>query len=83
MEVIYPSCHLLPCRPLLDFTKQSLNQGPSCHPASTERLWPPSWRLGQGGWLISGLRWHRGDWGFGVNLHSRGLQAMGEGRCQV
>lgn len=70
VEVIYPSCHLRPCHPLLDLTKQSsLNQGPSCCPASTERAGAGQ---GRGGWLASGMRWHRGDWGFSVNLPSRG-----------
>lgn len=91
VEVIYPSCHLLPCCPLLGFTKQSsLNQGTSCCPASTgaspapilgaEARGPAHFRIEM---VPRGLGVQRRDWRFSVNLHSRGLRALGKGRCQV
>lgn len=84
MEVIYPSCHLLSCRPLLDFTKQSsLNQGPSCCPASTGASLAPILGAGARGLAHFRIEMAQRGWGFSVNLHSRGLQNAGEGRCQV
>lgn len=88
VEVIYPACHLLPCRPLPGFTKQSsLSQGPSCCPASMGASLAPVLGTGTRGPAHFGTEMGtdvalRGL-GFQRDLHSRGLQALGEGRCRV
>lgn len=81
MEVIYPSCHLLSCRPLLDFTKQSLNQGPSCCPASTGASLAPI--LGAGARGLTRFTTEVAQRGLGIQREPSQQRPPGRGRRQV